>query len=275
MEGEDILYEVRDRTVIITLNIPKKLNALNGDQYLLLGKLMERANEEEDTVVTIFQSSGRYFSAGANFADKGLAKLDVAELFDHKYWLGNFVARNTWLTSLFQNHKKVLVAAVNGPVIGLSAALVALCDLIYVMDDTKFHLLCPFSNLGLVAEGATSVTLFKRLGWSKASEAILFSRPIPGKELKALGFINQSYNDYNFKTTEEFNEQIYKDVLGDFQDLHEDSIFKNKQLLKANRDGAIDAANSNEVVTGFYKWIEGVPQSRFVQLAQKDIKHKM
>lgn len=275
MEGEDILYEVRDRTVIITLNIPKKLNALNGDQYLLLGKLMERANEEEDTVVTIFQSSGRYFSAGANFADKGLAKLDVAELFDHKYWLGNFVARNTWLTSLFQNHKKVLVAAVNGPVIGLSAALVALCDLIYVMDDTKFHLLCPFSNLGLVAEGATSVTLFKRLGWSKASEAILFSRPIPGKELKALGFINQSYNDYNFKTTEEFNEQIYKDVLGYFQDLHEDSIFKNKQLLKANRDGAIDAANSNEVVTGFYKWIEGVPQSRFVQLAQKDIKHKM
>lgn len=275
MEGEDILYEVRDRTAIITLNIPKKLNALNGDQYLLLGKLMERANEEEDTVVTIFQSSGRFFSAGANFADKGLAKLDVAELFDHKYWLGNFVGRNVWLTSLFQNHKKVLVAAINGPVIGLTAALVALCDLIYVMDDTKFYLLGPFSNLGLVAEGGTSVTLFKRLGWSKASEAILFARPIPGKDLKALGFINESYNDRNFQTAEEFNEQIYKDVTGYFQDLHEDSIFKNKQLLKANRDGAIDAANSNEVVTGFYKWIEGVPQSRFVQLAQKDIKHKM
>ena len=59
-EEADVLYEVRDRTAIITFNIPSKLNALNGEQYLKLGKFMERANEEEDTVMTLIQSTGRF-----------------------------------------------------------------------------------------------------------------------------------------------------------------------------------------------------------------------
>lgn len=275
MEGEDILYEVKDRVVVITINMPGVLNAMNGNQYVLLGQLVEKADAEPDTVVTIIQSTGRFFSAGANFADKGLSNAKAEDLFSHKYWLEHFVSRNAWLTSLFSNHKKVLVAALNGPVIGLSAALVALCDLIYVMNDAKFYLLCPFSNLGLVAEGGASASLWMRLGWSKASEAILFARPIPGPELKSLGFINKSYNEHNFKTAEEFNTQIYKDVVHQFKDLHEDSIFKNKQLLKMNRDSLVHSASSHEIIDGFNKWIEGVPQSRFMQLAQKDIKHKM
>ncbi|EGV65799.1 dodecenoyl-CoA isomerase [Yamadazyma tenuis] len=273
--AEDIIYEVRDRTVVITLNIPDKLNSLNGEQYMKLARAVEDADNEEGTVVTIIQSTGRFFSAGANFSDKGISQAKTEDLFSHDYWLNKFVARNTYITNVFHNHKKVLVAAVNGPVIGLSAALVALCDLIYVKDDTQFYILCPFSNLGLVCEGATSATLFMRLGWSKASEALLFARPIQGPELTRLGFVNKAYNDYKFASTEEFNAQIYKDVVAQFENLHEASIFLNKELLKVNREPAIHAANSKEVVMGLYKWVEGVPQSRFVQLAQKDIKHKM
>lgn len=275
MSEVDITYEVRDNTTVITLNLPKKLNALNGEQYMRLARCVEDADKEEDTVCTIIQSTGRYFSAGADFTDKGIAQAKTEDLFSHEYWLSKFVARNTYITNVFHNHSKVLVAAVNGPVVGLSTALVALCDLIYVMDDTKFYLLCPFSNLGLVCEGATSVSLFLRLGWSKASEALLFARPIQGTELKQLGFINRSYNDVKFKSTEEFNQRVYDDVNDQFKNLHFPSIILNKQLLKANREQAIHAANSKEVVTGLYKWLEGVPQSRFVQLAQKDIKHKM
>lgn len=272
-EGKDILYEVRDKVTIITLNIPNKLNALNGEQYLLLAKLIERADREEDTVVTIFQSSGRYFSAGANIADKNLGNVLSEELLSHEYWLNRFVARNVFLTDLFHNHRKVLVAAVNGPVIGLSSALLALCDLVYVMDELKFFLLAPFSNLGLVAEGASSSTLFLRLGWSKAAEALLFARPISGKDLSNLGFINKSY-DGQFKSVEDFNQAIHDEVVQNFSNLHFDSILANKQLLKANRDTLINSANSREVIQGFNKWMEGVPQTRFMQLFQKDIKHK-
>lgn len=274
-EGEDILYEVREKVTIITFNIPKKLNALNGDQYLLLAKLVERADREEDTVMTLIQSTGRYFSAGANIADKGLSNVDPEHLFSHEYWLDKFVARNVYLTDLFHNHTKILAAAVNGPVIGLSAAMLALCDLVYVMDETKFFLLAPFSNLGLVAEGAASATLFLRLGWSKSAEALLLARPIPGTELNKLGFINKNYGDVKFDSVEQFNQRVHDDLVSQFQGLYEPSIFANKQLLKANRDQLINSANSREVIKGFNRWVKGVPQERFMKLYQKDIQHKM
>lgn len=274
-EGEDILYEVRGKVTVITFNLPKKLNALNGDQYLLLAKLVERADREEDTIMTIIQSTGRYFSAGANIADKGLTQVSADQLFSHEYWLDKFVARNVYLTDLFHNHTKVLAAAVNGPVVGLSAALLALCDLVYVMDDTKFFLLAPFSNLGLVAEGAASATLFLRLGWSKSAEALLLARPIPGTDLNRLGFINKAYNDTKFESVEQFNQKVHDELVHQFKNLNEESILANKQLLKANRDQLINSANSREVIKGFNRWVQGIPQERFMKLFQKDIQHKM
>lgn len=274
-ESQDITYEVRGKVTVITLNVPQKLNALNGDQYLLLAKLVERADKEEDTVFTLLQSTGRYFSAGANIADKGVVGTNSSDLFSHEYWLNKFVSRNVFLTDLFHNHTKVLVAALNGPVVGLSSSLVALCDLVYAIDEKKVFFLAPFSNLGLVAEGGASATLFLRLGWSRSSEALLLAKPIPGTELNKLGFINKLYHDTKFSSTEEFNQKVYDDIVHASSALHEPLILENKQLLKANRDQLINSASSREVIKGFNKWVEGVPQTRFMQLFQKDIKHKI
>lgn len=268
-EGKEILYEVKDKIAIITLNLPDKLNALNADCYLLLGKLMERADEEEDTIITLFQSTGRYFSAGADFADNGIAKLPVDKLFSHEYWLGAFAGRNVYLADVFSNHKKILVTALNGPVVGLSAGIIALSDIIYAIDEKKVAITVPFSKLGLVAEGASSATFFQRLGWAKASEAIIFGQTIKGEDMNKLGFLNKSYHESNFKTTEEFNNQVLKDLNTQIEGLYEPSILANKQLLKANRDNQINSANSREAVQGFYRWIQGVPQTKFAEMLQE------
>lgn len=270
---EDITYEIKERTVVITLRLPKKLNALTGDHYLRLGQLVQEADEEEDTVATIIQLTGKFFSAGANFADKAMMNAQPEELFSHEFWFQRFVGRNVWITDVFHNHTKILVAALNGPVIGLSLALVALCDLVYVKDLSQTYMLTPFSNLGLVCEGALSLTLFLRLGWLVSLEALLLAKPIPGKTLDKVGLVNEAF-DGQFATTEEFNEHVQKKLFEAYKDLHEPLIFANKQLLKANRDELINLANSREVIKGFNKWLEGVPQSRFAQLAQKEVKHK-
>lgn len=275
MEGKDILYEIKGRAAIITLNRPESLNALTGDQYLLLGKLVERADREETTIVTILQSTGRYFSAGADPTKLVQQSVDNSEKSDaHKQWLANFVASNVYLTDVFHNHTKILVAAMNGPAIGLSSALIALCDLIYAIDLQKVFLLCPFANLGLVAEGAALSTLFLRLGWSTAAEALLLAKPIYGPDLNRLGFINKSYEGL-VKSTEEFNDKVYQEITSQIANLHEPSILEMKQLLKANRDTMINAASSREVIKGFNKWIEGIPQSRFAQVMLKERRHKL
>lgn len=271
---EDITSEIKEQTFIITINIPKKLNALTGDHYLQLGKLIEEAEAEEDTVVTLIQATGRYFSAGANFADKAVMNANPEEIFSHEFWFGRFVARNVWLCDLFHNHSKILVAALNGPVIGLSAGLVALCDLVYAKEEKDVFLLAPFANLGLVCEGGTSATLFLRLGWLVSLEALLLAKPIAGKTLNERGFFNKTY-DGQFASTEEFNQHIQTQLFESYKDLHHDLILQNKQLLKANRDVLINSANSREVIRGFNKWLEGVPQLRFAQLAQKEVSHKL
>ncbi|PVH15774.1 uncharacterized protein CXQ87_003628 [Candidozyma duobushaemuli] len=270
----DILYEVKDRITTITINVEKKLNALNGPQYLQLAKYLDEADKEEDTVCTIIQAKGKYFSAGANVRDISVMNSDPSEVFSHEFWLKNFVGRNVYLADLLHNHSKVLICALNGPVIGLSAAIVALCDLVYVNDENNTYMLTPFSNLGLVAEGATSATLFLRLGWSKASEALLFAKPVPGTELNRLGFFNGTYTGKGL-TTDQFNEEVHKLIVSKFDGLYEPSIFANKKLLRHNRDTLINSANARESIVGFNRWIEGIPQSRFVQIANKEIKHKL
>lgn len=274
-EGQDILYEVRGKVTIITLNNPKKLNSLDKPQYILLAKLIERADKEEDTVLTIFQSTGRYFSAGAQIGGKDMLKLDISVLLSHEYWLDEFLAKNVFLTDVFHNHTKVLAAALNGPVIGMSAALVALCDLVYVMDETKMHIVAPFSDLGLVAEGASSSTFFLRLGWSKAAEVLILGRPISGTELNKLGFINKSYHETKFESVEQFNQTVHDDLVSQFSGLYEPSILANKQLLKVNRDQLINSAASKEVIQTFNNFVLGIPQLRFMEKIQNAREEKM
>ena len=69
----------------------------------------------------------------------------------YKRWLVALVSYNLNNTQAFYSHKKILVTALNGPVVGLSAALIAHSDFIYAAPHA--FLLCPFSSLGLAAEG--------------------------------------------------------------------------------------------------------------------------
>lgn len=274
MKESDITYQVKPKAVIITLNLLDHLNALTGSQYLRLGNFMERADHEANTIFTIIQSTGRYFSAGANPSNFSNENGEEGSLDQYKLWLENFVAQNVFLTDVFHSHSKVLVAALNGPAIGLSSALVALCDLVYVMDTSKVFLLMPFANLGLVAEGAALATIFMRLGCTRCSEALLLSKPIRGPELVKSGFVTKSY-DGMFTSTKQFNDTVYHDVFDHVSGLHEPSILINKEIIKANRDDIINAASSKEAIIGFNMWIQNVPQGRFEKIIRREIKHKL
>lgn len=137
---DQITYEVKDRAVLITLNNPKKLNSLTLPQYDTLCKFLEKANNEEGTIITLIQSTGRVFSAGAN------ADYITSQDTELDTWLNLMVAKQTFLVQTFLAHRKILAVALNGPAIGLSASFVALCDLVYVNDLSKTFLLTPLQT---------------------------------------------------------------------------------------------------------------------------------
>jgi peroxisomal 3,2-trans-enoyl-CoA isomerase len=270
-----IKYEVRDRTTVITINNPSKYGALDFDGYQALDEAVQKAAKEPNTVATLIVGTGKFFSAGADVTGGRAAPIDLGDAETEyagfrRHYLGQFAARNLGLTDTFWTHPKVLIAALNGPVIGLSAALVALCDLIYAIDTT--YLLLPFANIGLVTEGASAYSITRRLGLSKASEALLCSRPIPAEDLRNVGFLNKLYKKNEFASTEEFNAHIEKLVAEYLYGLVPQSVLEIKQLMK--RSMTADA-NAAEVIGGLEKFANCIPQNRFAQLAQKSLRHKL
>lgn len=123
--------------------------------------------------------------------------------------LRNFVSNNLEITNAFYTHPKILITALNGPAIGLSAALIALSDFIYAMPHA--FLLTPFTSLGLVAEGGASRAFVQRLGISKANEALIMSKRITAEEMLQVGFINKIF-DVGFDEQDKFLGEVLKEV---------------------------------------------------------------
>ena len=188
--------------------------------------------------------------------------------------LRNFVAGNLEVTNAFYTHPKILVTALNGPVVGLSAALIAFSDFIYAAPHT--FLLTPFTSLGLVAEGGASVAFVQRLGIAKANEALIMSKRITSDELLATGFVNKIIDAGGKDASERFLELVLQEVddrLGTH--LNSDSLLKVKALIQKPHRETLDAQSVAEVFGGLERFAAGVPQEEFRKIASGEKKHKL
>lgn len=272
---EEVQYRKEGRVAIITLNRPKKLNAMNQPLYYRISCLLREIAKDPTVSVTVITGEGRFFSAGADVTttrpgadsaqDKDAARGDI---------LRSFVANNLDITRSFYTHPKILVGALNGPTVGLSAALLGFCDFIYATPHT--FLLTPFSSLGLVAEGGASLGLVQRLGLAKANEALIMSRRIPIDELVATGFVNKVFSGKDKNDSAGFLKQVLAEIddkLGDH--LNQESLLGIKQLIRAPYLESLEAQGVREVMAGMQRFVSGAPQEEFRKIASGAKKHKL
>ncbi|KAL2373934.1 enoyl-CoA hydratase [Blastomyces gilchristii SLH14081] len=270
--AQEITVTYKDRVAIITLNRPKKLNALGGDHYWELGQKMREIAQRDDIFITVLTGTGRFFSAGADVQKTRPASGDADA---RREVLRGFVAGNLDLTNTFSNHPKILVVALNGPAVGLSAALTAFGDFIYAAPHT--FLLTPFTSLGLVAEGGASHALVERLGISKANEALIMSKRIPIEDLVSTGYVNKVFTAPGGK---EDAAGFLKLVLEEVEErlgthLNQDSMVKVKELIRRPGRRVLDHQNVLEVFMGMDRFMAGIPQQEFMKIATGQKKHKL
>lgn len=168
------------------------------------------------------------------------------------------------------------MVALNGPAVGLSAALVAHADFIYAAPHA--FLLTPFSSLGLVAEGGASRAFVERLGIAKANEALIMSKRIPCDELVATGFVNKVLTAPS--GDKEDSAGFLKTVLAEVEErlgthLNQSSLLKIKELVRRPEREALDRQNGLEAFMGLDRFMMGVPQEEFRKLASGEKKHKL
>lgn len=186
------------------------------------------------------------------------------------------MANNLDVTRTFYSHPKILVTALNGPVVGLSAALTAFSDFIYAAPHT--FLLTPFTSLGLVTEGGASRALVTRLGVSKAKEALIGSKRISADELLATGYVNKIISgpggpDDSAGFLELVLAEIRESFGGDH--LNAESLLGVKKLINRPEREVLEKQNIQEVFEGMERFRRGVPQEEFRKLASGEKRHKL
>ena len=166
------------------------------------------------------------------------------------------------------------MTALNGPVVGLTAALVAYSDFVYAMPHT--FLLTPFSSLGLVAEGGASATFVQRMGLAKANEALIMSKRISCEELMRCGFVNEVFegrvgDDETFlgKVLEEVEQRLAGGHL------NPRSLLLIKEMIRRPFRAGDEAATMAEVMVGLEGFVKNIPQQEFAKVASGQKRHKL
>lgn len=177
--SDAVLYEVRDRTALITFNRPERLNAWNGDIATGYFNSLDRAAADSDVRAIVVTGAGRGFCAGADMdvlQGIGSGSNDDGEpdLRDATYAMGI---------------PKPVIAAVNGAAAGLGLVHALAADIRFAAAGAKFTV--AFSRRGLIAEHGLSWTLPRLVGQSVALDLIMSGRVILAEEAKELGVVNR------------------------------------------------------------------------------------
>ncbi|KAH7080109.1 peroxisomal d3,d2-enoyl-CoA isomerase [Paraphoma chrysanthemicola] len=270
-DNNAITLAVEGNISIITLNLPKKLNALTSSLYYRLGSLVREADTHPHTLVTLIIGTGRFFSAGADLQASPATAAQSTEDEPRKAWLPALVNNTVDVPSAFFSHSKILICALNGPVLGLSAALISHADFIYAVPQA--YLLTPFGSLGLVSEGGASTAFVRRMGLGLANEALLKGRKITAEELRAVGFVN---NLVPAKDDQDFRDRVLEDVKDAFgAHLVPSSVLETKRIMRRSLVREQEGQALDELFTGVKRFAEGIPQAEMKKIMTGQKKHKL
>ncbi|WP_293373160.1 enoyl-CoA hydratase [Nevskia sp.] len=178
-----ILTDVQDRVMTIRLNRADKKNALTQGMYTALEQAVTDAANNPQVRVVLFAGSGGSFCAGNDLQD--FVKLDHNTPREQNPVL-RFMAALAALP-------KPVVAAVQGPAVGIGATLLFHCDLVYAGSSARFQF--PFVNIGICAEFASTYLLPRMVGHVKAAELLLLGEPFTAAVAEACGIINSVMAD--------------------------------------------------------------------------------
>jgi len=127
---------------IVTLNRPEHLNATNHELHLALASVFPQLDADQDARAVVLTGAGRAFSAGGDFAY--LEALAAGEALREQT-----LADARRIVTGMVRCRLPIVAAVNGPAVGLGCSLVALSDIVFIAESA--HLADPHVMVGLVA----------------------------------------------------------------------------------------------------------------------------
>jgi enoyl-CoA hydratase/carnithine racemase len=204
---EDILYDVKDRIAVITLNRPDKLNAWTAPMQASIKRAVIDAANDDNVRVIVVTGAGRGFCAGAdmgglqqirpqNWNERELARADK-DIEAPKSDLGpdvsgHYGGRFGYLMSI----RKPVIAAINGPCAGIGLVFTLYCDLRFAASEAKFT--TAFAQRGLIAEHGISWLLPRITGTAHALDVLFSARKFSAEEAGRINLVNRVFPQEKF-----------------------------------------------------------------------------
>ena len=186
MSYSQILYEVEDRILTLTLNRPDRLNAFTQTMLEELVDALDRSDADDEIRAVIVTSAGRGFCAGADLGSGGNT-FDARERTDRGP--AQILRRDGGglLTLRLYESRKPVIAAINGPAVGVGATMTLPMDLRLASEDARIGFV--FCRRGLVPEACSSWFLPRLVGMQQAAEWVYSGRVFPASEALAGGLV--------------------------------------------------------------------------------------
>lgn len=178
-----LLTENRDGVCVITLNRPQAYNAVNLDMLPELEQCLEECAGDQTVAVVILTGAGSAFCSGGDIAEFA-SDPRGAPFVTHE--LTKYLNRT--IIELRRMPQPV-IACINGAVGGAGISLAAACDLRIASSTAKFRQ--GYTGIGLVPDGAWTLTIPLLIGWGKACELILLNPVFGAEEAREWGLVNR------------------------------------------------------------------------------------
>jgi enoyl-CoA hydratase len=170
------IVERFEGVVVVRLNRPKVLNALNSEVMCEIVEALRPLDRDPEVGCFILTGSERAFAAGADI--KELESKSYMDMFHEDFFAG-------W--DAFAALRTPKIAAVSGYALGGGCELAMMCDMIFAADTAKFGQ--PEIKLGLIPGMGGSQRLTKLVGKAKAMDMILTGRMMDAEEAERAGLV--------------------------------------------------------------------------------------
>jgi enoyl-CoA hydratase/carnithine racemase len=188
MDFETITYEVADGVLTLTLNRPDRLNAFTAQMGRELIAAFDASDADDDVRAVIVTGAGRGFCAGADLGGGG-------ETFDwREVQTDDEVPRDTGGTVVLRifDSLKPVIAAINGPAVGVGVTMTLPMDIRLVAEDAKLGFV--FARRGIVPEAASSWFLPRIVGIQQAMEWVATGRVFGAEEALQGGYVRSVHS---------------------------------------------------------------------------------
>jgi enoyl-CoA hydratase/carnithine racemase len=176
---DHVAFDMIDRVAVVTLNRPEKRNAFTGTMGEELGRAYATCDADDEVRAVVVTGAGRAFCAGADLA--GAGDTFAAPSGD---FTASPVRPPAWEV------RKPVIAAVNGPAIGIGLTLPMQCDVRLVAEDAKL----AFAHVrrGVIPDAHAHWTVPRAIGFARAAELLLTGRPFSGREAAEMGLASRA-----------------------------------------------------------------------------------